>query len=79
MLINVKMPTNFGILIFMSMLNSCPVRAGLFLTVWWVDLQYVIVVFPDHTHLLFLVIRIEKNEYHYHVVVVFPDHTHLLF
>ena len=28
----------------------------------WVGLQYVIVVFPDHTH----------------VIVVFPDHTHLL-
>ena len=28
----------------------------LFLTVPWVGLQYVIVVFPDHTHLLFGVI-----------------------
>ena len=26
----------------------------LFLTVPWVGLQYVIVVFPDHTHLLFV-------------------------
>ena len=26
----------------------------LFLTVLWVDLQYVIVVFPDHTHFLYL-------------------------
>ena len=26
---------------------------GLFLTVPWVGLQCVIVVFPDHTHLLF--------------------------
>ena len=26
----------------------------LFLAVPWVDLQFVIVVFPDHTHLLFL-------------------------
>ena len=25
----------------------------LFLTVPWIDLQCVIVVFPDHTHLLF--------------------------
>ena len=25
----------------------------LFLTVPWIGLQYVIVVFPDHTHLLF--------------------------
>ena len=29
----------------------------LFLTVTWVGLQFVIVVFPDHTHLLF---QIEK-------------------
>ena len=27
----------------------------LFLTVPWVGLQYVIVVFPDHTHLLFVI------------------------
>ena len=26
----------------------------LFLTVSWFGLQYVIVVFPDHTHLLFI-------------------------
>ena len=26
----------------------------LFLSVPWIDLQYVIVVFPDHTHLLFV-------------------------
>ena len=29
----------------------------LFLTVSWVDLQCVIVVFPDHTHLLFTCMR----------------------
>ena len=29
----------------------------LFLTVPWVGLQYVIVVFPDHTYLHFLVLR----------------------
>ena len=28
----------------------------LFLTVPWVGLQYVIVVFPDHIHLLFIVL-----------------------
>ena len=33
----------------------------LFLTAPWVCLQFVIVVFPDHTHLLFLVLhRSEK-------------------
>ena len=30
----------------------------LFLTVPWVGLQYVIVLFPDHTHLLFYVLFI---------------------
>ena len=33
----------------------------LFLTVPWVGLQYVIVVFPDHTHLLF-VIKQHQNQ-----------------
>ena len=28
-----------------------------FLTVWWVGLQYVIVVFPDDTHLPFALMR----------------------
>ena len=28
---------------------------GLFLAVPWVCLQFVIVVFPDHTHLLFFI------------------------
>ena len=32
---------------------SCIVIPWLFLTVPWVGLQYVIMVFPDHTHLLF--------------------------
>ena len=32
----------------------------LFPTVPWVGLQCVIVVFPDHTHLLFIIICIEK-------------------
>ena len=29
----------------------------LFLAVQWVSLQFVIVVFPDHTHLLFLLFQ----------------------
>ena len=33
----------------------------LFLTVPWVGLQYVLVVFPDHTHLLFLVCYSDKH------------------
>ena len=39
---------------FLSLSSWCPVIVvWLFLTVPWVGLQYVIVVFPDHTHLLF--------------------------
>ena len=34
----------------------------LFLTVLWVGLQYVIVVFPDHTHLLFAFILKMKRK-----------------
>ena len=41
----------------------------LFLAVPRGCLQFMIVVFPDHTHLLFLQF----------VIVVFPDHFHLLF
>ena len=41
----------------------------LFLAVPRGCLQFMIVVFPDHTHLLFLQF----------VIVVFPDHFHFLF
>ena len=39
----------------------------LFLAVTWVGLQYVIVIFPDHTHYLFVLVqpwktRPDKNE-----------------
>ena len=33
----------------------------LFLTVPWVGLQYAIVVFPDHTHLLFDTINLRQS------------------
>ena len=33
----------------------------LFLTVWWVGQQCVIVVFPDYTHLRFIVCTIHRN------------------
>ena len=33
----------------------------LFLAVQWVCLQFVIVVFPDHTHLLFLMYEIYRS------------------
>ena len=35
----------------------------LFLTVPWGCLRFVIVVFPDHTHLLFLITEKESNQY----------------
>ena len=36
----------------------------LFLAVPWVSLQFVIVVFPDHTHLLLLLrVHIPKNDF----------------
>ena len=43
-------------LVSLLSLSSCclVVVVWLFLTVPWVSLQFVIVVFPDHTHLLFL-------------------------
>ena len=43
-------------LVTLLSLSSCclVVVVWLFLTVPWVSLQFVIVVFPDHTHLLFL-------------------------
>ena len=43
-------------LVLLSYIALCIVNTNdlwLFLAVPWVDLQYVIVVFPDHTHLLF--------------------------
>ena len=36
----------------------------LFLTVLWVGLQYVIVVFPDHTHLLLGILEFIFNMKH---------------
>ena len=35
-----------------------------FLAVPWVCLQFVIVVFPDHTHLLFLLCTVQENPVH---------------
>ena len=57
----------------------------LFLTVPWVGLQYVFLVFPDHTHLLFVTVSALWPFFMVSwvglqcVIVVFPDHTHLLF
>ena len=49
----------------------------LFLTVSWVGLQYVIVVFPDHTHLLFSV-SLPRGSVGWSIVV-YTGHSHLLF
>ena len=46
-----------GELVALLNLSSCclVIVVWLFLAVSWVCLQFVIVVFPDHTHLLFFV------------------------
>ena len=41
----------------------------LFLAVPWVSLQFVIVVFPDHTHLLFLLFH-KRSVYPFPVVQI---------
>ena len=51
---------SFGCLVVVNIL-------WLFLTVLWVGLQCVIVVFPDHTHLLFVVNY--KRKYVHEVLV----------
>ena len=65
----------------------------LFLAVPWVCLQFVIVIFSDHTHLLFLpsmsCCRVTDSVLclflavpsvgMWSVIVKFPDHTHMLF
>ena len=57
-------PSSFAIILMgkrklvalLSLSSRCLVIAvWLFLAVPWVCLQFVIVVFPDHTHLLFLI------------------------
>ena len=43
------------LVVLLSLSSSCLVMAvWLFLVVQWVCLRFVIVAFPDHTHLLFL-------------------------
>ena len=50
---------SFGCLVTVNIL-------WLFLTVPWVGMQCVIVVFPDHTHLLSDVLPLSKPEYDGH-------------
>ena len=47
----------------------------LFLTVPWVCLQFVIVVFPHHTHLLFWAPYFPALNYKYDHIPLFADNT----
>ena len=50
------------LIVLLSLFSWCLVIVvWLFLAVSWVCLQFVIVVFPDHTHLLFLLDRILQD------------------
>ena len=66
MLVIMLVPSSFAIILIgkrelvalLSLSSWCLVIfVWLFLAVPWVCLQFVIVVFPDHTHLLFLNIK----------------------
>ena len=43
----------------------------LFLTVPWVGLQHVIVVFPDHTNLLVYVDQLDAHDLHYLTYIIY--------
>ena len=43
---------------------SLMIVVGLFLAVPWASLQFVIVVIPDHTHLLFLKCNVQNDLSH---------------
>ena len=62
----------------------------LFLAVPWVCLQFVIVVFPDPTHLIFLMLYNQSQHVQWNgkarlssvslsVILAFPGHTDVLF
>ena len=62
----------------LSLSSWCLVMvAWLFLVVPWVCLWFVIVVFPDHTHLLFLTI-LQKNETKIITTISLQKYHHLL-
>ena len=65
-------PSSFAIILMgkrelVALLSLSPwclvIVVWLFLAVPWVCLQFVIVLFPDHTHLLFLTIYVTVNTY----------------
>ena len=50
-----------------------------FLVVLWVCLQFVIVVFPDHTHLLFLLVpQVFVSVYFCHLQTISNQYNHLM-
>ena len=56
-----------GLVALLSLSPWCLVIVvWLFLAVPWVTLQFVIVVFPDHTHLLFLLTKMNSVLTWYH-------------
>ena len=58
-----------GLVALLSLSSWCLVIVGwLFHVVPWVCLQFVIVVFPDHTHLLFLAILYVEVPYLYIII-----------
>ena len=88
-------PSSFAIILMgkrelVALLSSSSwclvIDVWLFLSVPWVCLQFVIVVLPDHTHLLFQIpcyckcpVALPHGAVGLQFVfVVFPDHTHSL-
>ena len=51
------------LLCYYCLTDTCIVTINvlwLFFAVWWVGVQYVIMVFPDHTH-LFMTVKVEPT------------------
>ena len=68
-----------GLFALLDLSSWCPVVVErLFPAVPQGCLQFVIVVFPDHAHLLFVFLSVPLVDL-WCVIVVFPDHAHLLF
>ena len=58
----------------LSLYSWCLVMVGwLFLAVSWDCLWFVSVVFPDHTHLLFLILYLTVTHFNQRLCISFPD------
>ena len=70
-----------GLVALLDLSSWCPVVVErLFLAVPQGCVQFVIVVFPDHAHLLFVLFFLSVPWVDLGcVIVVIPDHAHLLF